>query len=178
LPGKGFAKQPGSDATITSVRASVLQINISGGGAPKRAVPEAVVTRLGIEGDLHKHPEVHGGPSKALLLITSEGIGELVEAGFPLFPGALGENITTVGLDRRTLRCGQRYQIGEIQVELVKLRTPCKTIRMYGAEIGKAVYDDLANAGDATSPRWGLGGFYARVITPGTIRTGDSIELF
>jgi MOSC domain-containing protein YiiM len=159
------------------VPGSILQINISSGGVPKRAVPEGVVTRLGIEGDLHAHPEVHGGPSKALLLITSEGTAELVAAGFPLFHGALGENISTVGLDRRGMRPGQRYRIGDIVVELVKLRTPCKTIQVYGASIGKAVYDDHVHEGDHTSPRWGLGGFYARVITPGTIRTGDAIEL-
>lgn len=135
------------------------------------------MTRLGIEGDLHAHPEIHGGPSKALLVITSEGTAELVAAGFPLFDGALGENITTVGLDRRMMRLGQRYRIGDIVVELAKLRTPCKTIKVYGAAIGKAVYDDRVHEGDYRSPRWGLGGFYARVITPGTIRTGDGIEL-
>jgi len=165
------------NATIPLVRASILQINSSSGGVPKRAVPEAVVTRLGIQGDLHAHPEVHGGPSKALLLITSEGTAELVAAGFPLFDGALGENITTLGLDRRAMRPGQRYKIGGIVVELAKLRMPCRTIQVYGPSIGKAVYDDRVDEGDPTSPRWGLGGFYARVITPGTIRTGDGIEL-
>jgi len=52
---------------------SILQINLSRGGAPKHAV----VTPLGIQGDLHAHPAVHGGPLKALLLITSEGLEEL-----------------------------------------------------------------------------------------------------
>ena len=73
----------------------VQQINISKGGIPKRPIAEAVVTPLGIEGDLHAHPEIHGGPRQALLLISSEGIDELVKDGFPLYPGALGENITT-----------------------------------------------------------------------------------
>ena len=98
--------------TIRAVPASILQINISKGGVPKRPVPEAVVTPLGIDGDLHAHPEIHGGPIKALLLITSEGIEELKNLGFPLFHGALGENLTTCGLDRRTLRIGQRWRIG------------------------------------------------------------------
>jgi len=159
------------------VPASILQINISSGGVPKRPIPEAVVTRLGIQGDDHAHPEVHGGPSKAVLLITSEGIEELVKAGFPLFHGALGENLTTAGLDRRAVRLGQRYQIADAVLEVSKLREPCRTIQIYGPGIGQAVYDDRVKAGDPTSPRWGLGGFYFRVIAPGTIRPGNAIEL-
>jgi MOSC domain-containing protein YiiM len=161
----------------TSVRASVLQINISGGGVPKLPVPESLVTRLGIEGDLHAHPEVHGGPSKALLLIASEGTRELIESGFPLFDGALGENLTTLGLDRRAMRIGQRYRIGEVMIELTTVRTPCRTIQKYGAGIGKAIYDGRVQEGDYGSERWGLSGFYARVIRGGTIRTGDAIDV-
>jgi len=157
--------------------ASILQVNISGGGVPKRAVPHAAVTPLGIDGDLHAHPEVHGGPGKALLLITSEGTAELTALGYPLFHGALGENLTTQGLDRHSLRIGQRYRIGETVIEITRVRTPCKTIKVYGADIGKAVYDNAVRDGNAASTRWGLSGFYASVITPGTVRAGDPIEL-
>src|ERR1700730_9317068 len=93
---------------------SLVQLNISKGGVPKVAVPSAEVTRLGIAGDLHANPHIHGGPDKAVLLVTAEGIDELTAAGFPLFIGALGENITTRGLDRRSVRVGQRYQIGQV----------------------------------------------------------------
>src|SRR5271165_6682873 len=68
--------------TIRAVPASILQINISKGGVPKRPVQDALVTALGIEGDLHAHPAIHGGPVKALLLITSEGLDELKQLGF------------------------------------------------------------------------------------------------
>ena len=49
---------------------------------------------------------------QALLLITSEGIDELIEQGYPVFAGAMGENLTTLGLDRRQMRIGQRYRVG------------------------------------------------------------------
>jgi MOSC domain-containing protein YiiM len=158
--------------------ASVLQINVSPGGVPKRPIPVGVVTPLGISGDGHAHPEIHGGPRKAILIITSEGIDELKEQGFPLYHGALGENLTTRGLDRRAVRVGQRYRVGDVLLEITKLRQPCETLSVYGAgKIQKAVYDQEVKAGNPESPRWGLGGFYAAVLQTGTIRPGDPIQL-
>ena len=155
---------------------SVLQINMSKGGVPKLPLAEAQVTPLGLEGDLHTYPEKHGGPRQALLLIAAEGLEELTRAGFALYPGALGENITTQGLDRRAWRLGQRWSIGpEVIVELTKIRGPCKTIHVYNPGIQTAIYDAAVKAGDPSSPRWGLSGFYARVVRPGAIRRGDAI---
>jgi len=156
---------------------SILQISISPGGIPKRPIPEATVTAEGILGDRWAHPDIHGGPMQALLLITSEGIDELIAQGYPLFHGALGENLTIQGLDRRQMRVGQRYRAGQIFVELTKFRAPCTTLDVYGPAIKQAVYDPKVKAGDPSTPRWGLGGFYARVIKVGTLRPGDIIEL-
>ena len=156
---------------------AIVQINISPGGLPKRPVPDAVVTAEGIRGDSWAHPDIHGGPRQALLLISAEGIDELIAQGFPLFYGALGENLTTRGLDRRQMRLGQRYRIGEVFVELTKVRGPCITLDVYGAAIKQAIYDKEIRAGDVSSPRWGLSGFYASVLRPGIIRQNDIITL-
>jgi MOSC domain-containing protein YiiM len=156
---------------------SLLQINISPGGIPKRPIPEAIVTSEGIRGDGWAHPDIHGGPNQALLMITSEGIEELIAQGFPLFPGALGENLTTLGIDRRHLRTGQRYRVGEVFLELTKRRAPCATLNVYGAGIQHAIFDVQVKDGDPTSPRWGLSGFYASVLKGGAIRPGDPIAL-
>jgi MOSC domain-containing protein YiiM len=144
---------------------------------PKRPIAEGQVHALGIEGDGHAHPGIHGGPRQALLVITSEGIGELIAQGYPLFYGALGENITTRGIDRRWLRAGQRYRVGQILIELTRLRQPCDQLNVYGAGIQQAVFDAQAKAGDAASPHWALAGFYASVLRAGTIRPGDAVEL-
>lgn len=159
------------------MRGSIIQINVSPGGIPKRPVTEATVTAEGILGDRWSHPDIHGGPRQALLLITSEGIGELVEQGYPLFAGALGENLTIEGLDRRQMRVGQRYRAGEILLELTKLRGPCASLSVYGPTIQQAIYDREVQAGDPSTVRWGLSGFYARVLKAGTLRSGDIIEL-
>jgi MOSC domain-containing protein YiiM len=155
--------------------ARVVQIGISPGGIPKRAISEAEVTPAGILGDAWRHPQIHGGPRQAILLLTTEGIDELVAQGFPLYPGALGENITTRGLDRRSLRLGQIYRVGETAIEISQPRVPCRVLSVYGPGIGTALYDAQAQAGDPASPRWGLSGFYASVIRTGLIRVGDSI---
>ena len=158
------------------MRSRVYQLSTSPGGIPKYAVPQAEVTPLGLAGDKHRNMQVHGGPNKAVLIATLEGLGELNAAGFDLSPGALGENITTEGLDRRTVRIGQRYRLGsDVMLEITQLRTPCFNLDVYSKELGKAIYDAQCKAGDASSPRWGLGGFYASVTRPGPLRPGAPI---
>ena len=156
--------------------ATIVQVSMSAGGVPKRATPSAELTEFGIAGDSWRYP-YHGGRRKALLLITIEGIDELGAQGFPLFPGALGENLTTRGLDRRQLRLKQRFRVGECEIELTQIRTPCSTLEVYGAGIEAALYDAEVQAGNAGSPRWGLSGFYASIVRSGTIRAGDAIAL-
>jgi MOSC domain-containing protein YiiM len=159
------------------MQASVVQINVSSGGVPKHAIPFGEVGIDGVAGDRHAHPHIHGGPRKAVLLIAAEALEELKAQGFPLYPGALGENITTTGLDRRMVRLGQRYRIGEVIIEIAKMRQPCEQLSPYGPGIQKAVFDEEVKAGNVASPRWGLAGFYASVVRPGTIRPGDTITL-
>ena len=156
---------------------SILQINISPGGIPKRPVAEAILTAEGIRGDSWEHSNIHGGPNQAVLLMTSEGIDELIAQGYALYPGALGENLTTQGLDRRQLRVGQRYGTGEVLLELTKIRTPCTALDVYDPSLKLAVFDAQVHAGDPSSPRWALSGFYARVLKAGVIRPHDIITL-
>jgi MOSC domain-containing protein YiiM len=159
------------------MRGVVEHIHTSPGGVPKFPVSYARVGDQGIEGDGHAHPQFHGGPRKALLLITSEGLEELIALGFPVFPGALGENLTTRGLDRRQMRLGQVYRAGSVSLRLTTMRVPCGALDRYGSDIRGAVYDARVKAGDTGSSRWGLGGFYAAVIEPGEIRPQDIIAL-
>lgn len=161
--------------------AVVTQLSISPGGIPKRAIREARLTPLGLEGDLHAHPKFHGGPLQAVLVITNESLDEMRAAGYDVYPGALGENLTTVGLDRRDIRLGQRYRIGaQAIIEITKMRVPCATLDIFntnGAKIQKDIFDPKVKAGDPTSPRWGLAGFYASVASTGLLFTNDIIEL-
>ena len=151
---------------------TIVQVSISRGGIPKLPIPEGIVGDLGIDGDGHAHPNVHGGPDKALLIITIEGIEELVARGYPLYPGALGENLTTRGLDRRQFRIGQQIRAGSAVLEITRPRIPCATLDVYGAALKKEIHPD-----GETSPAWGLSGFYTRVLQPGRVRANDIISV-
>jgi MOSC domain-containing protein YiiM len=155
----------------------IVQINLSRGGVPKRAVAEAHIATHGLVGDSWDHPNIHGGLKQAVLLITAEGIDELIAQGFQLYPGALGENLTTGGLDRRAVRIGQRYRAGNAILEITKIRSPCATLNVYGAGLQTAMYDVQTQARDSSSPRWGLSGFYASVVLPGLVCAGDAVAL-
>ena len=41
---------------------------------------------------------------------------------------------------------------------------------------GAQIYDKHVKAGDPSSPRWGMSGWYASVVSPGPVAPGDPIE--
>lgn len=153
----------------------IVQINVSPGGIPKRPVAAGMITPMGLAGDAFAHSAIHGGFRQAVLLLASEAIDELKARGYPVFYGAMGENLTTRGLDRRELRIGQQLRAGGAVIEITKVRGPCTALDVYGSAIKQEIYDARVNSGDATSPRWGMSGFYARVIQPGLVRPDDGI---
>jgi MOSC domain-containing protein YiiM len=159
------------------VSGKIQQISISRGGIPKRAIDQGNLTIAGFQGDSWDHPQIHGGPEQAVLLIASESLESLRTEGFMVHPGDLGENLTTEGLTPANWRSGQQYQVGQAVIELTKVRAPCNTLNIYGVPIKSAIYDARVEAGDFTSPRWALSGFYARVIRPGLIFPGNPINL-
>ena len=155
------------------------QINRSHGGLPKHAV-EGLVTlgRLGIEGDLHRNTALHGGPDKAVLMASADLVDTLAAQGFPVFYGALGENLTVSGIDPHQWRAGQRWRIGgDVTIELTTLRTPCANLHVYGVPIKAELYDKQCKAGDVNAPHWGHGGIYARVIREGLLCAGMPVVL-
>ncbi len=148
----------------------IEQLSISKGGVPKYPMLQAWAGPLGLEGDVQRHSEIHGGPLQALLLISQEDIDALREQGFPVVPGSLGENLTVSGIDFRQLRPGMRLRAGDAVIELTKIRRPCDQLEIYnGGERGRIQKAVLAVAARS--------GFYAAVVQAGAIRPGDLIAL-
>lgn len=133
---------------------------------------------IGVEGDAHagatvKHrSRVHDGANEPNLrqvhLIQEELLQELA-----LDPGALGENVTTRGVDLLALSAGALVHLGEqAVVQLTGLRTPCVQIDRYRKGLMRAV------AGRSEDGAVVLrAGVMAVVITQGTVRSGDLVQV-
>jgi len=148
----------------------IVQLSVSNGGVPKRAVPMARITLLGLEGDAHRDGEHHGGPERAVCLFAMEAIRELQAEGHPLVPGALGENVTLEGLDWSAVQPGTRLQLGdEVVLEVTRYTTPCFNIRP--AFRG----GDYSLVSQKRHP--GRSRVYARVIATGMLHGGDPARL-
>lgn len=156
----------------------IIQVNISRGGVPKLPVGQARVFFDRLEGDDWNDRKHHGLSGQAVCLFSVELIAELKTEGYPLFPGALGENLTTEGIDYRRVRLGDRFRVGtEVEIRITKIRQPCRTITVYGNGIIRATFDAEVKAGNTSSFKWGRSGYYAEVLKEGIARPGDTIEL-
>ncbi len=148
----------------------VFQLNTSRGGVPKLPVPRAVVTARGLEGDEHNDKKNHGGPDRALCLYSVENFLRLQAEGHPAYPGSIGENVTTAGIDFSQLRPGDRLRLGdEVLIEITKYTTPCFKIQ-------DAFRDgEFTRISQKTHP--GEARVYARVLQGGELWPGAPIVL-
>ena len=148
----------------------IFQINLSNGGVPKLGHSQAEVGYTGLVGDQHRDLQSHGGPERALCLYSLERILALQLEGHPVFPGAIGENLTISGLDWSLLVPGARLRLGEhVLVELIRYTTPCSNIAPFFANA------DISRVSQKTHPTWSR--LYARVLQPGMLTVGDRLEM-
>ena len=148
----------------------IFQLNVSPGGVPKLAIQQGLVHELGMVGDAHRFPKIHGGPERALCLFSLERILELQAEGHSIFPGAAGENVTITGLDWSELQPGARLRLGhEVEVELTAYTKPCNTIVQYFIE------GNYHRINQTLHP--GYSRIYARILHNGTLHVGQKVEV-
>jgi MOSC domain-containing protein YiiM len=148
----------------------VVQLSVSPGGLPKRAVSEAFVSRLGLAGDAHRDHAHHGGPDRAVCLFPLEAIAGLVAEGHAVVPGALGENVTTGGLDWSLVVPGAHLLLGErVLLQVSKYTSPCFNI----APLFQA--RDFGRVSQKRHPGWSR--VYARVLAEGRVCAGETVRL-
>ena len=138
---------------------------------------------LGVEGDAHagrtvKHrSRVRRDPTqpnlRQLHLLHAELIEALRAQGFHVAPGAMGENVTTAGLDLLALPTGARLQLGDTAlVEVTGLRNPCVQLDRFQPGLMQAVLE-RGRSGDLIRKS----GVMAVVLEGGDLRPGDPIRV-
>ena len=149
---------------------TLASITVSAGGVPKLPIAQAEVTATGVAGDRQRNRKIHGGPDRAVSLLSGELLRELQAAGHPLSVGSTGENLVIDGLGRDALQPGVRLRIGaHLELELTKWLTPCSKIAASFTDRQIAVFDHRCTP---DSSRIG-----ARVLQPGLIRVGDAVTV-
>lgn len=154
----------------TGIIGHLFQINVSEGGVPKLPIIRAEVSQLGLVGDRQAHTKFHGGVERALCLYPLEQILELQAEGHPVFPGALGENLTLAGIDWHLLAPGARISLGAlVSIEITRFTTPCQSIAPYFLD------GDSQRVSQEMRPGWSR--VYARVLMTGSIQIGDNVKI-
>ena len=171
----------------TGVRMSnrVVSVSLSGRHNFSKAPVSSIVLvkGLGVEGDAHfgttvqHRSRVRADPTQPNLrqvhVVHSELFEELVDQGFTLQAGDLGENITTRGLDLLRLPQGTLLRIGtHAVVEVTGLRNPCLQIDRFRKGLLKAVLP--RDAQGQVERKTGIMGV---VLTGGEVKPGDGIEV-
>ncbi|WP_456825797.1 MOSC domain-containing protein [Cellulomonas sp. P5_E12] len=128
-----------------------------------------VVRRLNIDGDGQGDLAGHGGEQRAVLVYQIESYRHWQELfGLEeLEPGAFGENFTVEGLGDDEVCIGDRYRIGDAELEVTQPRVTCFRV---GMRMGQPQLPSLLVAHHRP-------GFYLRVLTEGHVAAGDPIEL-
>jgi MOSC domain-containing protein YiiM len=161
----GSDPQPGLKAELRRhpcSTARVVAICVSAGGIPKRPLAVGQVTLDGLIGDGRHHTK-HIRRDRAISLFDLELLTDLVREGYPLGPGAAGENLTVEGLHVQQLLPGTRLQIGNVVLELQQPRKPCYVLDAIDPGLKDAIV--------------GRCGYMASVVQEGEIRPGMAIKV-
>ena len=110
----------------------------------------------GIVGDAHA-----GEWHRQVSLLAEESIAKMRALGLDVDSGDFAENITTRGIDLVSLPIGTRLAVGDAVLEVTQIGKECHT--------RCAIF---YQAGDCVMPKEGI---FARVITGGLVKPGNSI---
>lgn len=142
-----------------------------------------LIAGLGVEGDAHAGTTVQhrsrvardaSAPNlRQVHLLHAELFDELMAAGFAVWPGDLGENITTRGIDLLGLPTGTRLHLGDAAVvELTGLRNPCSQLDKFQRGLMAATLDRDEHG--ALVRKAGVMGI---VMAGGEVRADDAIAI-
>jgi len=139
--------------------AKVLSINISDKtGVIKLPAEQAEFIDGGIKGDAHCGLD----DIRQVSLLADESVDKMRAMGLKLGAGVFAENITTQGIELKTLPIGTKLKIGETIQEVSKIGKECH----HGCAIKQ-------QTGTCVMPTDGI---FTKVLQGGIVKRGDSIE--
>lgn len=129
-----------------------------------------VLGPLGLAGDEQADPENHGGAERALLHYSLDRYAgwqeQYPDRATRFVPPGFGENLASHGMDEHSVHIGDIYRIGTARVQVSQPRTPCWKL--------DARFDIPGLAREVQET--GRCGWFYRVLEPGTLTAGDTIE--
>ena len=165
----------GSAGTVRSVQIGRVA-PLGPEGVPSAFVKQPVdgpivVATLGLAGDEQADLRVHGGPDKAVYGYAYSNYAAWLKA-YPqhaalLLPGGFGENLTLDACDESSVCLGDVVGIGTAVLQVTEPRQPCFKFALR--------FDDVAMA--RAMVKNGMSGWYYRVLTPGSLESGDTALL-
>jgi MOSC domain-containing protein YiiM len=140
-------------------KGTIISVNISEEkGKRKHSVESVLITSTGLQGDAHA-----GNWHRQVSLLSMESIEKMRQAYAELSPGDFAENLTTQGFALSEVSVGNRLRAGESILEITQIGKECHV----DCEIRQKV-------GDCIMP---IEGVFAKVIEPGRVTVGDTIEI-
>jgi MOSC domain-containing protein YiiM len=130
------------------------------------------VRSIGLDGDEQADFSVHGGLEKAIYAYPSEHypfwnelLSREAKRTNPIGFGFVGENLSVEGFSEDAVWVGDNWLIGDVELEVVKLREPCFKFnaRMGYKGASKAMIQSTRS------------GWYLKVHKGGSIKAGDVI---
>ncbi len=167
------------------MQGSIYQINIKPETPGQRGLPKCPVNSIarvaysGITWDFnrYRHEEKHDDPDMAILLLPFETIQRLNEEGWPISPGDMGENFTTLGIPYDRFAPGKIYSVRSVIIQISRPCTACRNLYL------------LPYIGDQRGPEFlktltwkeeeriiNRRGWYARVLKEGFVSKKDVMQ--
>ena len=128
------------------------------------------VRALGLHGDIQADREHHGGPWKAVYLLSDSDVEQWEpEFGGPIPIGFFGENLRVTGIDTSQLQIGTELEVGSggLRLQITTPRIPCQT---FAHRTGRPKWVRRFTEG-------GRPGAYARVLAAGPVQAGEEIRV-
>ena len=138
------------------------------GGVPKPSVDSIDVRLNGVFGERIRDTKHHGGPKRAVCILSNQTLEFLQNEGHPISGGSTGENLL-IDVDEEFLRPGVRLKFANVELEITSPAPPCKTIQ---TSFTNGDFKQLSHKLNPQRTRW-----YAKVIQEGMIHVDEVVDI-